>query len=1015
MLWETDAAMSAPDRPGRLDEYDPTHEVFRDLMGYRVREVLLVSSRYDSYILEEDGQLSESLDAEFYQLNLLTSPRITQVSTAEEALELLERRPFDLVITMARLGGTDPRAFARRAKQVHPDLPIVLLADNHFEAHRIKETIQPATLDQVFVWRGDVALFLAIIKVIEDARNVERDTELAGVRAIILIENSVRFYSSYLPLLYSELTKQTHALMADGVNVRQRLRRMRARTKILLAETFEQGWALFECYRTSILGIITDARFPRAGVSDPEAGLEFVRRVKAEDPDMPLLVQSTDVELEPRAHALGAAFLHKRSPRLLEELRRFIQANLGFGDFVFLHPEDGTEVARVPDLATMVRVLKTVPGDSLRYHASRNHFSNWCMARTEFALAARIRPWKVSDFADVEELRSYLVEAFSELASEARRGVVADFSLREFEGLAGFQRIGSGSMGGKGRGLGFINALLSREEQAEGEPRLFVPPAVVLGTDLFDQFLAANDLSGLALSDTPDAEIEEAFLAAPLPAAIERDLAALAERTRHPLAVRSSSLLEDSYDQPFAGIYKTYMLANNAPSAGERLAELAAAVKLVYASTFSRNAKAYLAHTPHRAEEEKMAVVIQRLVGTAHNHAFYPDFAGVACSHNYYPVLGMKAEDGLAAVALGLGKTVVEGGKAVRFSPGAPRNVPQFSSTEATLDSAQREFYALALDRPGFPTARHEDALVLMGLDEAERHGTLHPLSSTYSPDNDAVYDGTSRPGVRLVTFAPILKSGIFPLPSLLSRLLALGSEAMSCPVEIEFAVNLGRHDEPGELAVLQLRPLVVEVGGEDLDELLRTVAPDALLATSEQALGQGRVQELRDIVYVKPGAFDRAQTVAVAGEVETINRALAEENRPYLLVGPGRWGTADRWLGIPVEWHQIAAARVIVETELEDVPVTPSEGTHFFQNITSFGIAYLTVQGKGGRGFVDFAWLAAQPAHAETRYLRHVRLPQALDVRVDGRSGRGVIVKTGDRGPGSGTRESKVDRSPAP
>ena len=987
--------MSVWDRPGRLDEYDPTHAVFRDLMAYRVREVLLVSSLYDSYILEEDGQLSESLDAEFYQLNLLTSPRITQVSTADEALALLDRRPFDLVITMARLGGMDPRAFARRVRERHPDLPLVLLADNHFEAHRVKESNQPGLLDQVFVWRGDVALFLAIIKFIEDRRNLARDTEVAGVRAIILIENSVRFYSSYLPLLYTELTKQTQTLMADGVNVRQRLRRMRARTKILLAESFEEGWDLFERYRAFILGIITDARFPFRGVSDPEAGLEFVRRVKANDADMPMLVQSTDAELEPRANALGAAFLHKRSPRLLEELRRFIQSSLGFGDFVFVNPDDGAEVGRVTDLAAMPRALRTVPGETLRYHASRNHFSNWCMARTEFALAARIRPWKVSDFADVEELRSYLVEAFSELQSEARRGVVADFQPGEFEGLAGFLRIGSGSMGGKGRGLGFINALLAREEAGDGEARIHVPPAAVLGTDLYDEFLAGNELSGLALSDASDAEIEAAFLAAPLPPAIERDLAALLERTAYPLAVRSSSLLEDSYDQPFAGIYRTFMLANNAPDPHDRLAELAAAVKLVYASTFSRKAKAYLAHTPHRAEEEKMAVVVQRLVGRPHGRHFYPDFAGVACSHNYYPVLGMKAEDGLAAVALGFGKTVVEGGKAVRFSPGAPRSVPQFSSTAATLDSAQREFYALDLERrTRFPSDRHEDALVALGLDEAERHGTLAAVGSVYSPDNDAIYDGASRAGVRLVTFAPVLKAGVFPLPRILTRLLALGAQAMSCPVEIEFAVNLAHGDAPGDFAVLQVRPLVVEVGTEDIDELMRGAELASMLCLSEQALGQGRVQGIRDVVYVRPGAFDRAQTVAVAGEVEALNRALVEEDRPYLLIGPGRWGTADQWLGIPVEWHQISGARVIVETELDDVPVTPSEGTHFFQNITSFGIGYLTVHRRSGRGHVDFDWLDALPARVETRFLRQVRLERPLDVRVDGRSGRGVILK---------------------
>ena len=987
--------MIAWDQPDVLSEYDPTHRVLRDLMEYRVREVLLVSSLYDSYILEEDGQLSESLDAEFYELNLATSPRITQVETAQEALATLRERPFDLVITMPRLGGMDARAFARAVKELHADLPVVMLADTHFEANRVKEVDRPPLLDQVFVWRGDVALVLAIIKLIEDRRNAHRDTALAGVRTIILIENSVRFYSTYLPMLYAELTKQTQALMADGVNARQRLRRMKARTKILLAGTFEEGWALFEEFRATTLGIITDARFPRNGESDPEAGLEFVRRVKAQDPDMPALLQSTDESLADAAHALGAAFLNKHSPWLLDELRRFIQTSLGFGDFVLLDPATGAEVARVPDIAGMPKALRAVPGETLRYHASRNHFSNWCMARTEFALAARIRPRKVSDFKDVEDLRTYLVDAFAELQTEARRGVVADFPLRGFEGFSGFVRIGTGSMGGKGRGLGFINALLAREQTPEDGVRIFVPPAAVIGTDVFDEFMGHGDLAALALSDAPDEAIEEAFLRAPLPVMLEPALLAIVERARRPLAVRSSSLLEDSYDQPFAGIYRTLMLTNAHPDVRVRLADLAAAVKLVYASTFSRNAKSYVANTPHRPEEEKMAVVVQEVVGRPHGRRFYPSFAGVACSRNYYPVLGLKAEDGLAAVALGFGRTVVEGGRAVRFSPGSPCHVPQFASTGGVLESAQREFYALDLERAStLGEPGHADALVAHSLETAEQDGTLHQVGSVYSPDNDAVYDGVSRPGIRLVTFAPILKTGIFPLSRILTGLLARGERAMSCPVEVEFAVNLPSRGEPGEFAVLQLRPLAVEVGSEDLDKVLEVTSAAGVLCFSEQALGQGRVQNIRDVVYVRPEAFDRGQTVAVAGEVEQINRTLAEGGRPYLLIGPGRWGTADRWLGVPVEWQQIAGARVIVETELADVPVTPSEGTHFFQDITSFGIGYLTVHARSGHGRVDFEWLSSRPAEVETQFLRHIRLDAPLDVRIDGRSGRGVVLK---------------------
>ena len=979
---------------GRNEEYDPTHAVFRDLMSYRVREVLLVSSLYDSYILEEDGQLGESLDAEYYQLKLSYAPRITQVSTAEAALAALRSHSFDLVIAMTRLGGMDVIRFAREVRSGWPELPVVVLADNPPEANRIKEQNRPSCLERVFVWRGDVRLFLAIIKYVEDAQNMERDAALAGVRTIILIENSVRFYSSYLPLLYTELMEQTGALMADGVNARQRLRRMRARTKTALAETFEEGWDLFTRNRHYILGVITDARFPREGRADPEAGLEFVRRVKAEDPDMPALIQSSDEALAEKAHALGAGFLYKHSPRLLEELRQFMRTSLGFGDFVFTLP-DGGEVARVRDLAAMPAALREVPEESLLYHATRNHFSNWCMARTEFALAARIRPVRVSEFPDVETLRAYLVSAFSQLRYQALQGVVAEFSRADFDDTGGFVRLGSGSMGGKGRGLGFINSLLWQGEDAPGNVRVFVPPAAVVGTDVFDHFLEENRLAPLALSDAEDDVIAEQFLRARLPEAIRGDLQALLERVRYPLAVRSSSLLEDSYDQPLAGIYRTIMLPNNHPDPAVRLRELCSAIQLVYASTFTRNAKAYLQNTPHRPEEEKMAVVVQRLVGRRHGEYFYPDFSGVARSYNYYPVFDLDPEDGIAVVALGLGRTVVDGGRAVRFSPGAPQLLPQFSSTTDILRNAQREFYALGLSHPaGLGLSEQDDTLKRLGLELAEEHGTLAAVGSTYSPDNDAVYDGISRQGIRLVTFAPVLKSGVFPLSQILKKLLALGREAMSSPVEIEFAVNLRGADDRPEFAVVQVRPMVVEVGTENLEEALQNIERDQILCRSDSALGHGRIREIADVIYVRPDVFDRGRTQEIATEVGKLNRELVDSSRPYLLIGPGRWGTSDRWLGIPVEWRQISGARAIIETDLDEVPVAPSEGTHFFQNLTSFGIGYFTVHRGGGESWVDYDWLAAQPAIAETTWLRQVRLAKPLDLRIDGRGRRGVVLK---------------------
>ncbi len=972
--------------------------LFQDLMSYRIREILFVSSAYDSYILQEDALLGESLDFEYRQLNLSSSPRITQVSTGEEALAALGERPYDLIITVSRLGEMELHEFGRAVKAGHPDLPVVLLAYTAVEAARVKELGWRESIDQVFIWHGDVRLFVAIIKFLEDRRNADRDTRIGGVRAIVLVENSVRFYSSYLPLLYTELMRQSQSVMADGVNVMQRVRRMKARPKVLLAETFEEAWALYERYRANILGVISDARFPREGKPDAEAGLELVRRLKTEDEDTPVLIQSSDESFASGAHDLRAAFINKRSPRLLDELRRFIRSSLGFGDFVFLMP-DGGEVGRVPDLAAMPAALRRVPDASLRYHALHNHFSNWCMARTEFALAERIRPIKVSQFESTDELRRYLIDAFSQLRSDSQRGVVAEFSAANFDEASGLARIGSGSMGGKGRGLGFMNALLSRSEplSGAGDVRIFVPTCAVIGTNVFDDFLRENDLSGLALSEACDEAIADAFLRARLPMAILDDLRAFVEKIRCPIAVRSSSLLEDSHDQPFAGIYRTIMLANGHDSPDVRLEELGAAIKLVYASTFFSNAKAYLQNTQHRMEEEKMGVVLQTLAGRRHGDHFYPDIAGVARSYNYYPVLGMDPEEGTAVVAMGLGKTVVEGERSVRFSPGRPQNLPQFSSTEAYLENAQQQFYALDLRRTGIVSASDPDgAIVRLDLDVAESHGTLGPLASVYSRDNDAVYDGISRHGVRLVTFAPFLKSESFPLPKILTALLALGGRAMSGPVEIEFAVNLKpENGGPPEFAFLQIRPMTIEAAAANIDEILRRVDPSQILCSSPRALGQGRLRDMRDIVYVKPAPFDRSRTAAIAAELDTMNDRLARDCRPYLLIGPGRWGTSDPWLGIPVQWHEINAAHAIIETDLVEVPVPPSEGTHFFQNITSLGIGYFTVHSREGGGFVDYEWLDAQPAAAENGFLRHVRVEAPLDLWVDGKSRRGIILKS--------------------
>jgi CheY-like chemotaxis protein len=972
-----------------------TFSGFDQLMPYRIRDILLVSSLYDSFVIEQDGRLTELLLSEYAHLNLSYAPLVTRVSSGEQALQRLDEQRFDLIITMTRLGDMEVKEFGERAKEIVPEIPVVCLVYNTREINLLGEQDLKPGIDRVFAWRGDSRILLAIIKCIEDQMNAAADTFEGSVRCILLVENSVRFYSSYLPLIYTELMRQTQNLMADGIDVMDKLLRMRARPKILLAETYEEALTLYQSYKDYMLCMITDAGFDRGGVLDPRAGVELIRHVKREDPDLPVLMQSSEAGRAREANALGVGFLHKGAPTLLKDLRRFIKNNLGFGDFIFQLP-NGTEVARAGDLASMNRLLKNVPVDSIHYHARRNHFSNWFMARTEFELAMRLRPVKVHEFEDPEELRAFLRKTLKEYRELMRRGRVADFSRQHFDTASSFVRIGDGSLGGKGRGLAFMDVLLTRYDFRERFPdiRVFVPESAVLATGVFDQFLDENDLLDRALGDVTDEELTDLFTRARLPVGVMDDLVAFLDEVRYPLAVRSSSLLEDSQHQPFAGVYMSHMLANNNEDDELRLEQLCHAVKLVYASTYFRSAKAYLRGTPNRIEEEKMAVIIQRMVGDVYEDLLYPGVAGVAQSYNFYPVYGEKPEEGSASVVLGLGKSVVEGGRSLWFSPAYPQRLPQFSCTDDTLKFSQREFWALDLQRPEvFASSDGNAGLVLQDLARAEADGALAAVASTYMPDNDAVYDGISRPGVRLITMAGLLKTGIFPLPGLLEDILELGSRGMAAPVEIEFAANpRAKPDRPAEFAILQIRPMVVGREAIDLEE--RITDPQQVLIYSEAVLGNGAVEDLYDIIYVRPDTFDRGYTPDVALEIRHINERLQRENRHYLLVGPGRWGSRDRWLGIPVDWSDINWSRMIVETQMEDIAVEPSQGSHFFHNLTSFEVGYFTAHEGKAASKVDWDWLLAQPHEEETGYLRHVRLVEPLRVYLDGRDGKGVVLR---------------------
>jgi hypothetical protein len=969
---------------------------FYSLMPKRVQNLLLVTSLYDCYTFIEDGRLAEMLLTEYMELNLTFMPVIQRVSTADEALRRIQSEPFDLVISMPRVGEMNLRAFGQAVQEAAPNLPVVLLASNMRELGQLQQLEGLPGIHKAFVWLGDVRLFLAIIKCVEDRANAWHDARLAGVKSLLLVEDSVQFYSSYLPMLYSEIMKQTEAQTADSPTRLQRNMRKRARPKILLASCFEEAVELYQKYREDLLGIILDASFPKGGRLDKAAGRSFASFVKESRPELPIVIQSGSDNVD-IAGNLGLEFIDKRSRSLLQDLRVFMQNHLGFGDFLFKLP-DGTIVSKASDLRSLGWAIQAIPDESLLFHANNHHFSTWLRARVEFELADAIRAI-TSEGRSAEEVRADLLRALNSHRERTSAGVVAEFSPSNFEASNRFVRIGSGSLGGKGRGLAFVNSLFNTYSIEDRFPdvRIFVPPTAVLATSVFDKFMEMSRLQPFALQETDDDEITRAFLAAELPKSVVDSLWTFLDWVRYPLAVRSSSLLEDASYQPFAGIYETYMIPNNSVDPETRLEELCSAIKMVYASTYHSDAKAYIESTPNRLEEEKMAVVIQQVMGRPHGRYLYPDFAGVGRSLNFYPMPGMKPEDGVASVALGMGKTVVDGGRCVRFSPAHPRKPMQSFSAEDYLENAQREFLALDLEHvPGATSAQLPQLeLVSLDLEAAREHRTLGPVASTYSPDNDAIYDGISRPGVPLVTMAGVLKGNAFPLPKVLAFLLKVGSAASSCPVEIEFAVNLSDSPErPHEFGFLQMRPLVL--GNDAQDILVESLDPGDALCVSHKTLGNGFLDDVRDLVYVDPRHFERSATPVIATEVGQLNAWLKERKRPYLLLGPGRWGSADPWLGIPVKWSQISAVRCIAETDLEDIHVDPSQGSHFFQNLVSFGIGYLTVDLQSRADRLDFAWLETLPAERETRHLRLIAFEEPLEILLNGRKNFGAVLKPG-------------------
>lgn len=978
--------------------YGNRFQGFQNLMRLRIRDILLVSSLYDLYLFEEDGRLYELIRNEYQGLNLSHSPELTRVSSGYEAINLAkEESRFDLIITTLHIEDMPPLNFAKLAKKSGLNIPIVLLAHDNKELKFLLSNPEINIFDKVFIWQGDFRIIIAMIKYFEDKLNVEHDSKIVGVQSVIFIEDNVRYYSSFLPIIYTEMLKQSQRLISEGINLTHKFLRMRARPKILLCSNYEEAWDYYSKYKELILGIISDIDFPRKDKQDPKAGLRFAKAVKNEHQDIPILLASTNPQNQNEAEEAGTSFILKDSPTLLFELRQFMNQYFSFGDFIF-RTKDGNEVARASDLKGLEEALRIVPAESIKFHAERNHFSNWLKARTEFWLAHQLRPRKVSDYSSVEELREDLINSLNHYRYLRQRGIITDFNKETFDPQSSFARIGGGSLGGKARGLGFVNTLINDYNVRNNfeNVEISVPPAIVIGSEVFDQFIDDNNLRSFALNCNDDSEITKRFMEAEkFPEDILADLAAFLQLIHSPLAVRSSSLLEDSQYHPFAGVYETYMLPNNQVNPLVRLNDLLSTIKRVYASTFYQAAKNYIKLTSYRLEEEKMAVIVQKMVGSKHENRYYPAFSGVAKSYNFYPLPPQKPSDGIVSAALGLGKWVVDGGITVRFCPKYPNDLIQFYSVKHALDNSQRKFYALRMDEVNrFVETTHDTLVETFDLSVAENDGTLNFVGATYSNDNDAIYDGLGRAGTRLVTFSPVLKNKIFPLTQIIELLLDMGTWGMGTPVEIEFAVNLfPSSDSKKEFGVLQMRPLVISQEVEELN--LEDNNLDHLICQSAQILGNGIIKDIYDVVLVDYNKFDRSKSREVASEVALFNQQLLNEKRPYLLIGVGRWGSLDPWLGIPVGWEQIAGARVIIETNFKDMTVEPSQGSHFFQNITSFMIGYFTVNTTASRkGYIDWEWLLAQNPLVIKEYTRLIRFDKPIIVKMNGHQNKGIILK---------------------
>lgn len=967
---------------------------FVNLMMRRIYNVLIVANPYDAFMLEDDGRVEEKIYNEYVELGLRYPPTFTQVSTTEEARQVLRTMHIDLVICMPGNADNDAFSVARDIKAEFPHMHCIVLTPFSHGITKRMENEDLSIFDYVFCWLGNTNLILSIIKLIEDKMNLEHDIDEGGVQMILLVEDSIRFYSSILPNLYNYILAQSKRFSTEALNRHAASLRMRGRPKVVLARNYEEAMALYERYSDNVLGVISDVRFPIHGVKDSEAGLKLMREIRKTDPYLPLILESSESENRAKAEAEGFRFVDKNSKKMSLDLHKMLEEHLGFGDFIFRDPKTKAEIMRIHSLKELQDNIFKIPDDSMLYHISRNHMSRWLSARAIFPVSMFLKTVTWERLKDITAHREIIFDAIVQYRHMKNIGVVAVFDRMKFDAYSHFARIGEGSLGGKGRGLAFLDNIIKTHPEfnsLEGAT-VQIPRTVVLCTDVFDQFMVQNNLYQIALSDASDDDILRHFLRAQLPDSLIADFFTFFEAVKSPIAIRSSSLLEDAHYQPFAGIYSTYMI----PYLDDKYAMLemlACAIKGVYASVYYRDSKAYMTATSNVIDQEKMAVILQEVVGKQFDGRYYPNISGVLRSLNYYPIGDERAEDGIASLALGLGKYIVDGGQTLRVSPYHPHQVLQTSELETALRETQTRFYALDTQHVG-NDFKVDDGFNILNLKvkEAERDNSLNFIASTYDPYDQVIRDGLYEGGRKVISFAGVLQQGVFPLPELLQMSMRFGAEAMRRPVEIEFACNLNA-DRTGSLYLLQIRPIVDQK--QMLDENLAAIPDDHCLLRSHNSLGHGVTEDVTDVVYVKTDdRFSAANNPTIAREIEKLNKEYLDRGTNYVLVGPGRWGSSDAWLGIPVKWPHISAARVIVEVALKNYRVDPSQGTHFFQNLTSFGVGYFTIDENRNDGCFHKAALDAMPAVEETEHVRVVRFEKGLRIMMDGKKGEGVVMK---------------------